>query len=249
VGGHWGLFTDAGRSPKFAWGQPVSNHPAWPWQAGAGVVLALATCAAAWIAANRRGLAKVGARHWAGVGINAVVCGVVIGWALANVPVEGLGPGGWLKSLVMSALAIAAPIVASATLLAGRPLPAFGAILARRTEETPDRLLAAAGWLLIATAIITVQTALGLVFDPRYRDFPFAPLTAATVPFLVLALIGQRERGSRGNAETLAAATLALSTVYIAFNEGFANWQSLWLCVVQLVLAFTLVRSRDAQSS
>ena len=33
--------------------------------------------------------------------------------------------------------------------------------------------------------LLAILTALGLVFDPRYRDFPFAPLTAAGVPFLV----------------------------------------------------------------
>ncbi len=36
VGGHWGLFDDATRQQKFAWGLPVSNHPRWPWQAGCG---------------------------------------------------------------------------------------------------------------------------------------------------------------------------------------------------------------------
>ena len=29
VGGHWGLLDDATRTPKFAWGQAVSNHPLW----------------------------------------------------------------------------------------------------------------------------------------------------------------------------------------------------------------------------
>src|SRR6266571_4852831 len=29
VGGHWGLLDADSRAPKFAWGQPVSNHPAW----------------------------------------------------------------------------------------------------------------------------------------------------------------------------------------------------------------------------
>ena len=37
--------------------------------------------------------------------------------------------------------------------------------------------------------------ALALAFDPRYRDFPFAPLTAAAVPFLLLALLVPRPRG------------------------------------------------------
>ena len=43
------------------------------------------------------------------------------------------------------------------------------------------------------------------------------------------------------------AAILALSVFYILFNEGFANWQSLWLCAVLAGLALTLVRVRDGR--
>src|SRR3546814_2538257 len=31
VGGHWG-FLDGNAQVKFAWGQPLSNHPFWIWQ-------------------------------------------------------------------------------------------------------------------------------------------------------------------------------------------------------------------------
>jgi hypothetical protein len=94
-----------------------------------------------------------------------------------------------------------------------------------------------------------VETALGFVFDPRYRDFPFASLTAATVPFMVLTLVGRRGPGVRGIAELVAAATLALSAVFMALNETFANWQAVWLAAIFLAGAFILARSRDAQSS
>jgi glucan 1,3-beta-glucosidase len=67
-------------------------------------------------------------------------------------------------------------------------------------------------------------------------------------PFLVLSLAGARLAGRRDVAEVLAAGLLALSAVYIAVNETFANWQSLWLCGVLLVLALILSRARDAQS-
>ena len=39
------------------------------------------------------------------------------------------------------------------------------------------------GVTLIVTTVIATQTALGLVFDARWRDFPFAALTMAVVPF------------------------------------------------------------------
>jgi glucan 1,3-beta-glucosidase len=102
--------------------------------------------------------------------------------------------------------------------------------------------------LLVALTVLALQTALGLVFDPRYRDFPFAALTAATVPFLVQILLGARGGGARGRAETIAAAVLAISAVYIALNETFANWQALWLGGALVGLAFTLALVRDARS-
>ena len=106
----------------------------------------------------------------------------------------------------------------------------------------------ALGALLIATALLAVMTALGLVFDPRYKDFPFAPLTAAAVPFLLHTLTMPRPAGARGAAEILTALVLALAVPYIAINGSFANWQSLWLCAALLALAVTLVQVRDARS-
>ena len=41
-------------APKFVWGEPVSNHPHWPWQAAGGVVLAALVFAAALARAARR---------------------------------------------------------------------------------------------------------------------------------------------------------------------------------------------------
>jgi len=86
------------------------------------------------------------------------------------------------------------------------------------------------------------------VFDPRYRDFPFAPLTAAAVPFFMHSVTMPRPRGRTGVAEWAAAGMLALSVPYIALNDSFANWQSLWLCAALATLVFSLARVRDAQS-
>ena len=95
--------------------------------------------------------------------------------------------------------------------------------------------------------LLAFVVALGLVFDPRYRDFPFAPLTAAVVPFLMHKLVVARPKGSRSVAETAGAAVLALSVCYIVFNEGFANWQSLWTCTALAGLAINLALVRDAR--
>ena len=112
------------------------------------------------------------------------------------------------------------------------------------------------GW--IALAVLSVQAALGLVFDARYRDFPFAPLTAATIPLLLArkgkpAIKGKvlatwKRRLQAPAAETAMAVTLAASAVYIVCNESFANWQAVWFSGALLALAFTLLQAQDGPS-
>ena len=51
------------------------------------------------------------------------------------------------------------------------------------------------GATLIVTTLIAAETALGFVFDPRYRDFPYAALTMAVVPFWVLMLLNRPQSG------------------------------------------------------
>ncbi len=241
VGGHWGFLDAETREFKFGWGSPVSNHPRAAWQAAGGVILAGLIFASALAACG--GAIPASGRLWAGVAACAVGCGILTPWAILNVPVESLGVGGWLRSLALVAVAIGSPLAGAAMLARGQPAPAFAQILARRETRLRDPLALAAGFLLAALSVLAIVIALGLLFDPRYKDFPFAPLTAATVPFVVLSFLVRRE-GVRGASETAVAATLALSIVYIAFNESFANWQALWVCAVFALLALTLWRVR-----
>ena len=92
-------------------------------------------------------------------------------------------------------------------------------MLGRSRTGARDPLALTLGVLLIALAVLAVQAALGLVFDPRYRDFPFAPLTAAVVPFLLLRCSMPRRPARARCAETVAAAVLVLCAVYIVWNE------------------------------
>jgi hypothetical protein len=111
-----------------------------------------------------------------------------------------------------------------------------------------DRTTRALGWVLIAATLLALMTALGLAFDPRYRDFPYAPLTGAIAPLFILAAMGARPTGARGVAEVLSAAVLALCAAFIGWNETLANWQSLWLCGLLVLLAVTLAWPRAARS-
>jgi glucan 1,3-beta-glucosidase len=244
VGGHWGLLDDAARKPKFQWGKAVSNHPDWKAQAAGGILFAVIVFGAAFAA--RRGVPPH--RLWLAVTANAIAGGTLIGWSIANVPVESLGLGGWLRSLAFVAVAVLVPPSLSAAAMRGTPLPRFSRLLGPAAERIGDPLARLTGVLMMATMLLAILTALGLVFDPRYRDFPFAPLTAAVVPFVMHSVTMPRPRGRHGAAELSAAAILALSVPYIMLNESFANWQSLWLCGALAALAFSLARVRDAQS-
>jgi exo-beta-1,3-glucanase (GH17 family) len=241
VGGHWGLIDDV-RQRKFEWGEAVSEHPFWRWQAGGGIVFAVLIFTAA-LATRRKEPAPMAA--WLAVTANAIASGILIGWTVENLPLESLGVAGWMRSLALAAVAFASPPLLSAAAIRGTPLPRLSRLIGPAAERLREPLAIGVGVVLIATLLLAIHIALGLVFDPRYKDFYFAPLSAAIVPLLTLSLVTAPGAGRRGAAELAAAALLALAVIYIVRDEGLANWQSLWLCVAFAGLALTLARVRD----
>jgi hypothetical protein len=159
---------------------------------------------------------------------------------------ESYGIGGWLQWGALLAAGIAAPILSANALMAGRGLPTFLELLGPREGRSKSILAYLLGASLAVTTLIGAETALGFVFDPRYRDFPYASLTMAVVPFATL-LLNRPQKGIRPIAEAAFAGLLALSALYIGFNEGLQNWQSLWTCVVYALFAVTLWRARAEQ--
>jgi exo-beta-1,3-glucanase (GH17 family) len=246
VGGHWGLFDDGTRRQKFTWGEPVSNHPRWPWQAAGGIVLAGVIFAAAHHARRTAGAAEIAARAWAAVALNAAVAGVLVGWTIENVPVESLDIGGWARSLAFAALAIAAPIAAADAMVLSVGPPDFARLIGAKSDRARDPLALTLGVLLMALTVVAVQSALALSFNPRYRDFPFAPLTAAALPFLLLSFVATPIAGARPRAETIAAAVLVPCAVFIVWNETLANWQAVWFAAALALVAVSLLRARGA---
>jgi len=258
VGGHWGLFDAYRRMPKFTWGETVSDHPLWPWQAVGGVGLAVIIFGAAYVWRPTKTPAVP--QLWLQVTAIAITSGGLIGWTIENVPLESLTLGDWLHSLGWAGAAVLAPISAAAALASGRAMPSFSQILGARSKNgereqavvtawvapgrPKSRLELTLGILLIALGVLCVQAALGLVFDPRYRDFPFAPLTGAVIPFLFLSNWKPRPRVPA--AELVMAVLLAGAAVYIVLNEGFANWQACWFAAGLCALALILVRAPAA---
>jgi hypothetical protein len=228
---------------KFVWGIPVSDHPRWLWQASFGVAFAALLLGV--------GLALGGSvprANWMAIAAVALVAGVLSGWSVANAASQSLGAGGWLRSLVLAGLAIAGPLLGAVALATGRGVPSFAGVIGERGERTSAALPRALGLGLLVLTVIALEEALALSFDPRYRDFAFAPLTVAALPFALARWIAPDPAGPRALAETVAATILILCAVFIVWNETPANWQALWLAAALLAVAVSLARARAAPS-
>jgi exo-beta-1,3-glucanase (GH17 family) len=267
VGGHWGLYDAYERQAKFKWGMAVSNHPGWRMQAGGGVALAAAMFIAALAMRRRRG-AALAPGQWLAIAAMAFVSGTLIGWTVENIRIESLHSGDWLRSLAWAFVALVAPVACAGAAASGMSVPRFAALLGGRALRPRSRLALLLGALLVVLAVLAMQAALGLDFDPRYRDFPFAPLTGSAFPFLALRVLRRFEPSASvpgqwklasieieppaqgadvPAAEVATVVMLGLSAVYIIFNESIANWQALWFCAGLLALvSSTLARGRAA---
>ena len=243
TGGYWGIFDRATGEPNFSFSGNVSNHPRWREQALAGILLAAAMFASA-LAANRGKLASL--LLWPRIAAFSFLPAVLFGWTLERIPIDSFSAGTWLRAIAFAAIAAIAPITCAAAYASGKRLPTFAAVLGREGVAR-DPITYAVGGCLIALTLLSVETVLSLVFDPRYRDLPFAPQSGAALSFLLLPIATPRATGFRAAAETLAAAVLAVSAIYVALNETFANWQALWLCAGVIGVAFILLRARVVQ--
>jgi exo-beta-1,3-glucanase (GH17 family) len=246
VGGYWGLLDSVRRELKYPPGEAISNFPLWKWQMGFGMALSLLTFGAAGLTLRRRPWTPRLAA-WIAVGLSATSAGILLGIATDKMLYESYGFGGWLQWGALLAAGIASPLLCANALMSGRPLPTFLDLLGPRVDnKATPALTIILGIVLIVTTLIGAETALGFVFDWRYKDFPFAALTMAVVPFATLVL-NRPQAGTRPIAEAVFAGLFALAALYTGFNEGADNWQSLWTCAVYFLLALTLWRARVVQ--
>jgi glucan 1,3-beta-glucosidase len=246
VGGYWGLIDAVKRAVKYPPNEAIVNYPLWKLQMGCGMGLSILVFGAAWLTLRRRPWTPRPAA-WVAVGISATAAGILLGVAADKMFSESYGIGGWLKWGGLLAAGIASPMLCANALMSGRGLPTFLELLSPRDERTRSVLTFLLGAALVVTTLIGAETALGFVFDPRYKDFPYAALTMAVLPFWTLMALNRPQQGARPLAESVFAGLLVGSALYTGFNEGKDNWQSLWTCAMYVLLAVTLWRARGVQ--
>ncbi len=246
VGGYWGLIDADRRALKYPAGIPISNYPQWKWLMGSGIGLSVLVFATAMLALRRRPWTPRPV-SWVAVAVSATTAGILLGVAADKMLYESYGVGGWLRWGALLAAGCASPLLSAHALMFGRSLPTFLELLGPRPGRTSSISSVLLGVALLVAAVIGSETALGFVFDPRYKDFPFAALTMAVVPFAALMLVNRPQTGVRPIVEAVFAGLLTASAIYIGFNEGPNNWQSLSTCAIYLVFAVTLWQARAAQ--
>jgi exo-beta-1,3-glucanase (GH17 family) len=246
VGGYWGLFDSVQRALKYPPGVAISNYPLWKLQMGCGMGLSFCIFGAAWLTLRRRPWTPRLA-SWIAVGIFATACGILLGVAADKMFYESYGFGGWLRWGALLAAGVAAPLLSASALMSGRAPPTFLELLGPREDRTRSVSAALLGITLIVTVLVGAESALGFVFDPRYKDFPFAALTMAVLPFALLTLLNRPQQGPRPIAEAVFAGLFAMAALFTLFNEGFNNWQSIWTCALYFLLGLTLWQARGVQ--
>ena len=246
VGGYWGLFDSVQRALKYPPGIAISNYPYWKLQMAGGMALAILVFTTAWLTLRRRPWTPRRA-SWIAVGISATSAGALLGIAADKVFYESYGLGGWLFWGSLLAAGVASPLFCAHALMSGRGLPTFLELLGPADYRDRSWIAVILGLILAVTTLVGADTAIGFVFDSRYRDFPFAALTMAVVPLAALTLLNRPKEGARPIAEAVFAGLLAIAALHTGFAEGSDNWQALWSSGIYFLLAVTLWQARAVQ--
>ena len=241
VGGYWGVFDGETRKPKFRFGEPMSNYPRWRLAALLGIGAAFLVFAAAGLARREKEAVAWGT-GLAVAGI-ALISGLAFGAAALGLPMEPPELGDRLRSAAMLVLSLIVPMLAAAALVRAEPLASLEVALNPPLWPRSDAWGVLLALLFATTLVAAMHVALGLVFDPRYKDFQLLLLTGPVGALSILVLAGNRGTWQPGLAESAAAVVLIGSALFVIWNEGIANWQALWFGALLILLALAALRA------
>jgi glucan 1,3-beta-glucosidase len=239
VGGHWGLY-DSHRHAKVELSGPVSDDPQWHrnWMLGVGIGLLVLLAGAT---GRRRESVSPG---WLiAVGLLAAIAGTVLQAHLVYLAETARSTIDWIggaASVVFAALAavlatrslndrargikIAPPATASDVL---------DAIALRRVVLTRSFLAGAVEALVLTFAF---ATALAILTDGRYRDFPTVVYLTPAIAFIAArAAIGSPRSGDRPS--MVLGIGLAVVAVLTVINETVRNTQAIGWAAAALLLS------------
>ncbi|WP_456640371.1 glycoside hydrolase family 17 protein [Bradyrhizobium sp. USDA 10063] len=245
VGAHWGWLDGESRRLKYSPGAAVSNYPHWKLQLGAGLGFGIAVFVTA-LVARWRSPAPTALPRWLAVAASATVGGILLGVSVENALYESYGFAGLIRQGSLLIAAMLLPLLCANAMMSGRTLPALAELIGPRETRTRSLPALLLGAVLLVTALAAAEVALGLMFDPRSRDFPFASLTMAAVPIWAVTLLNRRKLAVCATSEAVFAGLFAAAALYILLHEGVQNWQSLWTAAALFLLGAALWRSRSA---
>ena len=182
VGGYWGLFDDGARELKFRWGEPVSNRTrdgASRLRSASALPFSSSPPPGSRGARTRR--ARTAGDADLAIAAIALGAGLVFGWAVLGLPMEPPEPGDRLRSTGMIVLSLLVPMAAAGAVARSAPLGGLAVALNAPVRQGLSDWSLLLAILFAATLVAAIHVALGLVFDPRYKDFQLALLSGPVV--------------------------------------------------------------------
>ncbi len=225
TGGYWGLF-GLGGVAKVTLAGPVVPEAGW----GLWLLLSVAfgavfSGAAAALVKPRRVTAV------AVLGFGGLAAGGALAAFTRHAVYASRTPLEWLVNGVAGGLAAVTAV----------------AVLVALSGRWTVNATAALGGLRRSSLAVAVVSGLGLVFDPRYRDFPVSLMAVAGVGFILVRFARDSKPIDNAIEDDWLAGALAACAVFVAVNEGWLNHDALAWATGALALAGTvLVRRRTA---
>jgi exo-beta-1,3-glucanase (GH17 family) len=239
VGGHWGLY-DSHRHSKVEMAGPVSDDPDWHrnWLIGIGIgALVLLSGMAG------RGLATASAQWAIAAGLVAGIVGSVLQAHLVYIAETALSALDWIGDAAgFSLSALAATLAMTALMERATGAKAPPHVSSEGVLDTIARLRVptSRGFLvgLVETLVLifALATALAILTDGRYRDFPTMVYLTPAIAFAALR-IARSESASDDRPAAVLATALAVTAVLTIVNETVRNTQALGWAATALALA------------